>query len=548
MNASSAGQTAIDGGASLPRPGVALYRRLGVNPKVFVYLLFAVVAIVVVYPLAVLLMASFHLGQPGRMGAFTLRYYDVLLRAGDLLPLLLHSVIFSGARLGVGLILGLMFAWAVARTNVPFRGAMAWLIPIPFFMPDLLSGLSWLMLGNPQNGLINQAARGLFGIEGNVINLYGWFGLIFHASLGSISFIFIMLVGFFKNMDTSYEEAANVHGASRIGTILTITLPLLAPAILSISILVFVHGLESFENPLLFGNPGGVYVFSNEIYRMISYRHPPQYGSATALAVIVIAIMMALIAAKNIILGNRHYAVVTGKGYRPTIIPLPQIFRWTIFLIFVLYFLLAVVVPVLQIVVSSFFPIFGYYDFNQVTLKNWVNLFSDQRAMSGLRNTVLYAVGAGTAVVVLGGLIAYVRTRTRHWLGFWLELLAWTPWTLPGIVTGLALLWAWALPPAPFNLYGTAAVIVIGFVLKGLPLGTATMQSAIRQISPELEESSRVHGGSWLQTMRHVMSPLLWRGAMATFVIVFVLASRDLTIPLLLYRNGTETRSEERRT
>lgn len=542
MKMGSTAASALDGeDARLPVPAIALHRRMGLHPSVFVYALFGIVGLIVIYPLVVLLIASVHTGQPGRMGIFTLRYYEVLLRAGDLLPLLTNSVIFSGARLAIGLLLGLTFAWAVARTNVPFRGVMAWMLPIPFFMPDLLSGLSWLMLGNPQNGLINQAARELFGVEGNVVNLYGWFGLIFHASLGTISFIFIMLVGFFKNMDTSYEEAASVHGASKTWTILTITLPMLAPAILSISILVFVHGLESFENPLLFGNPGGVYVFSNEIYRMISYRHPPQYGSATALAVLVITIMMALIALKNYFLSDRQYAVVTGKGYRPTMIHLPLGFRWAIFGLFVIYFLLAVIAPVLQIVVSSFFPIFGYYDLNHATLKNWQNLFSDRRAMSGLSNTVLYSVGAGAAVVILGGLIGYVRTRSKHWLGYWLELLAWTPWTLPGIVAGLALLWAWALPPPPFNLYGTALVIVIGFVLKGLPLGTATMQSAIRQISPELEESSRVHGGSWMQTVRHVLSPLLWRGAIATFVIVFVLAARDLTIPLLLYRNGTET-------
>jgi iron(III) transport system permease protein len=108
-------------------------------------------------------------------------------------------------------------------------------------------------------------------------------------------------------------------------------------------------------------------------------------------------------------------------------------------------------------------------------------------------------------------------------------------------VLGLALLWAWALPPPPFNLYGTATVIIIGFIVKGLPLGTATLQAAIHQVSRELEESSRVHGGSWMATIRLVLLPLMRRGVLAAFVVVFALASRDLTIPLLLYRGGTET-------
>ncbi len=530
------------GGAAIGRPpAVSWINRLGIKPSLCYYLLAALLMVLVLYPLGILVVSSFYTGQPGKLGEFTLNGYRVWLQAGDLLPILFNSVVFSAARLFIGLCFALLFAWAVARTNVPYAGAMAWLIPVPFFVPDLLTGISWLMMGNPQNGLINQWARDLFGIEGNVINLYGWGGLIFHSSLNTISFMFLMLVGFFKAMDASYEEAAVTLGASRYKTLFTITFPMLTPAILSVSILVFVHGLESFENPLLFGNPGGVYVFANEIYRMLSYRHPPQYGAATALSVLVIITMVALLAMKWRMLGDRQFTVVTGKGYRPTQIRLPQTMRWGIFALFVIYFLLSVIIPITQIIISSFFQIFGVYDLDHFTLQNWQNLFRNRRAMTGLQNTIVYSAIAGVGVVLIGGLVGYVRVRTRHWLGRILAVLAWAPWTLPGVVMGLALLWAWALPPPPFNLYGTATVIILGFMIKGLPLGTATMQAAIRQISGELEESSRVHGGSWAQTARHILSPLLRRGAVATFVIVFAMAARDLTIPLLLYRGGTET-------
>jgi iron(III) transport system permease protein len=240
-------------------------------------------------------------------------------------------------------------------------------------------------------------------------------------------------------------------------------------------------------------------------------------------------------------LGDRQFTVVTGKGYRPTLLRLPNSMRWTIFALFVIYFLLAVVIPIVQIIVSSFFPIFGLYNLDHLTLQHWQNLFHNRRAMTGLQNTIIYSSIAGFGVVLIGGLVGYVRVRTHHWLGRVLEILAWAPWTLPGVVMGLALLWAWALPPPPFNLYGTATVIILGFIVKGLPLGTATMQASLRQISGELEESSRVHGGSWLRTVCHILSPLMRRGAVATFVIVFAMAARDLTIPLLLYRGGTET-------
>ena len=527
--------------AAPPDVPVSWINRLGLKSSLFCWLLAIVLLILVVYPFVVLLVASFYTGQPGNLGRFTLRSYEAWLESWDLLPILANSVIFATARLVIGLSFALLFAWAVARTDVPYARGMNWLIPVPFFVPDLLTGISWLMLGNPQNGLINILAADWFGIREPVINLYGWGGLIFHASLGTISFMFLMLVGFFKTMDASYEEAAITLGANKYRAMLTITLPMLTPAIMSVSMLVFIHGLESFENPLLFGNPGGVYLFSNEIYRMLAYRHPPQYGSATALSILLILTTFALLSLQWRRVAGRQFTVVTGKGYRPGKLKLPNLVRWTIFGLFVLYFVLAIVIPVGQIVVNSFFPIFGFYQWDIMTLDNWRNVFKDQKAINGMSNTIIYSAAAASVVVVIGGLIGYIRVRTTHWLGRYLELAAWAPWTLPGIVMGLALLWAWALPPEPFNLYGTALVIIIGFVVKGLPLGAATMQSSIHQISPELDECSRVHGGSWLKTAAYIWGPLLRRGTVATFVIVFAVAARDLTIPLLLYQGGTET-------
>ena len=512
-----------------------------ISPTVYYYILAAVVVVLVLYPVAILMIASVYSGEPGRWGEFTLKGYESWLGAFELLPILWNSIIYASSRLFISLVLGLTFAWAVARTDVPFRRTMGLLIPVPFFTPDLLTGISWLMMGNPQNGLINVFASRWFGVQGPIIDLYGWGGLIFHSSLSATALVFLLLVGFFYSMDSAYEEASVTLGASKYRTIFTVTLPMLAPAILGVSVLMFASGLDAFENPLLFGNPGKVFVFANEIYRMMEYRHPPEYNAATALSVILILITFALVWLQWWKLGGRQFTVISGKGYRPTRIKLPNVLRWSIFALFVVYFVLAIVVPLGQIIFSSFFKVFGLYRIDYMTLDNWKEIFTNDRVMIGLRNTVLYSTAAGVGTVIIAGLIGFIRVRTGHWLGRALELLAWTPWTLPGIVLGLALLWAWALPPEPFNLYGTVYVIVLGFIVKGLPLATATMQAAIHQVNTELEESSRAHGATWTQTMRLITMPLVRRGVAATFVIVFALSARDLTIPLLLYTGDTQT-------
>jgi iron(III) transport system permease protein len=241
------------------------------------------------------------------------------------------------------------------------------------------------------------------------------------------------------------------------------------------------------------------------------------------------------------ILGRREFTTISAKGYQPRRVTPHRFVRWGIFALFVLYFTLAILIPLTQICASSFFKVFGLYKPEHFTFDNWLTVFRDPRTMGGLRNTILFSSAAAAGVIALGGLIGYIRIRTRHWLGPTLELTAWLPWTMPGIVLGLALLWAWISLPQPINLYGTSMIVILGFVVNGLPLGTRTMQSAIMQVSKDLEECSMVHGASWLQTMTHIVLPLLRIGIAAAFVIVFALSARSLTIPLLLYSYGTET-------
>ncbi len=508
---------------------------------VFYYLLFLVLIVLILYPTLMLLTASFFTGQPGAWGAFTLAGYKELLTAADIGEIVVNSFIYASARTGISLILALTFAWAVARTHIPGRGLMELLLPIPFFIPDLLTAISWVMLANPQNGLINQLFVEVFGARGPVVNIYGWGGLIFHSVLHTTSFLYLLLVGLFYTMDPSYEEASIASGASPSLTTFKITLPMLLPAILGVSILSFIRSLESFEDPYLFGTPGGVYVFANEIYRVLRFRHPPQYNAATGLAVILVLLTFTLVTVQWRILGKREFTTISGKGYQPRRTTPGAFVRWGIFGIFVIYFILAIAVPLTQIFASSFFKVFGLYRLKDLTFDNWITVLHNPRAMGGLRNTIVYSTIAAAGVIAIGGCIGYIRVRTRHWLGPTLELTAWLPWTLPGIVLGLALLWAWISLPQPFNLYGTAAIVILGLVVNGLPLGTRTMQSAIMQLSKDLEECSMAHGASWIQTMAYIVLPLLRIGVAAAFVIVFALSARNLTIPLLLYSYGTET-------
>jgi iron(III) transport system permease protein len=218
---------------------LTLFLRSFTQVTVFYYLLFALLFLLVLYPTLMLLTASFFTGQPGAWGELTLDGYRELLATEDIGEIIVNSVIYASARTGISLAVALTFAWAVARAHVPGRRVMEMLIPIPFFIPDLLTAISWVMLGNPQNGLINQFFVQVLGARGPVINIYGWDGLIFHSVLHTTSFLYLLLVGFFYNMDPAYEEASIASGATPFQTTFKVTLPMLLPAILGVSILSF---------------------------------------------------------------------------------------------------------------------------------------------------------------------------------------------------------------------------------------------------------------------------------------------------------------------
>jgi ABC-type Fe3+ transport system permease subunit len=371
---------------------------------IFYYLLFFVLIFLVLYPILMLLTASFFTGQPGAWGQFTLAGYRELYETEGIAEIFFNSLIYASARTGISLLLALIFAWAVARGQIPYRGLMEVLLPIPFFIPDLLTAISWVMIANPQNGLINQFFFSYFGVREPVVNIYGWGGLIFHSVLSTTAFLYLLLVGFFYNMDPSYEEASTACGASQFLTTFKITLPMLLPAILGVSILSFIRGLESFEDPYLFGTPGGVYVFANEIYRVLRHRHPPQYNAATGLAVILMIITFILVTAQWKILGNREFTTISAKGYQPRRIKPHPVIGWSIFALFVVYFTLAILIPLTQICASSFFKVFGLYNPEHFTFDNWLKVLRDPRTMGGLRNTIIFSTLAAAGVITLGGL------------------------------------------------------------------------------------------------------------------------------------------------
>jgi iron(III) transport system permease protein len=495
------------------------------------------VAFLVLFPLVMLLFGSFWTARPGFPGALTLNNYIQAYTDPETYRVLLTTVLLIGAKTILAVTFASTLAWIVTRTDTPFRGTLEILLTLPFFIPGLLEAIGWIMLLSPNTGTINVWLRSLLGLQDAPLNVYSLGGMIWVMSLGSTSFIFLLLVNALRNMDASLEESSRASGAGAVRTAVSVTLPLIAPVIFGAGMLSFIRAMDSFEVPVLLGLPARVFVFSNRIYAAIQYDYPVNYGLATALGVSFFALMGLLIFVQNRVLRGKNFFVVTGKGYQPRIVRLGR-FRYVTLAVCLGYFVIGTGLPLSQVLVGSFLRVFGLPRWDLFTWNNYLAILSDATLWRGLVNTFVVCGCAALATVLLCTMIAYITTRTTYVARNALDVLSWLPWAIPGIVAGVGMLWAYIT--LPVRLYGTLALLMIVLLTTGLPLGVRLMSGVMVQLGNELEESSRVHGASWQYTFRQILVPLLKPALAGAFLLLFVNFSRAVSTTILFVGPGTE--------
>jgi len=490
------------------------------------------------YPLAMLFYGSLHSTPPGMAGTFNLDGY-VALGSDENLAALVNTVAISLVKTILSLALAILLAWIVARTDTPGRGVLEVLITLPFFIPPILTATAWAMLGNAQVGTINLVWKAITGLETPLVDVYSYGGVIWHMMQYSTPFIFLLIVDAFRAMDPSLEEASRMSGASRWQTFWRVTFALMLPVTTSAFILSFIRGMESFESAVFFGTPVGINVITTQIYNSITQKGTPDYQSATALGFAAMALMFLLVLLQSRLLRGRSFTTVTGKGYSPNVTRLGGL-RWVTFSICVAFFALTVVLPVGQLLLSSFFQFFGFYQLDMLTLQHYRDVWENDEFWHAFGNTMLLGVVGATATMALGGIVAYVTTRT-NWRGRRLiDILA---WMMPGMVLGIGVLWGFATLPHSIPIYGTLWALLLAYIALGTPVAVRVTSGAYAQIAKDIEECSRVHGAGWWQTLGRILIALAWPAFAVGWVLIFFGIMRELSASILLYVPDTEVMS-----
>jgi len=505
----------------------------------FAITLFVLLLATVGGPIALVVWMSLRRGLPGTDSPLTLQNYASLFGDDFFQKALGNTVVFAVLSLLVTFVFLVPLSVLFARSDLPFRRAFIVMLSVVVLIPTFLRAIGWILLLSPEIGLINRGLMALFPFEQAPLNIYTMGGMAFIQGLAFVPAGYFMLSPAYRAMDPALEEAAYTSGLGKLRTFLSIDIPLTAPALLGTLVYFAMTAVSAFEAPGIIGTPARIFVLSSVIFTDV---HPqsvglPDYGAAGASGMIMLVLGVVLAAVYfRAIRRSRMYAVVSGKGYRPRVL---QLGRWApLALAFVLlFFAMEVVLPLGMLLWASLTPYLvapGADALPLVSLANYGRMFTSSSGRA-ITNTIILLAIAPLLATLVAVATAWVVTRTASRLRSAIDLLAFAPHAVPSVLVAVALAYAALLVRGTIPLYGSIVLIALADAIIFVAFASRTLNSAMVQIQRDLEEAGRVGGLTPLDTLRHVILPLVRPAVVNSWFWVALLSYREVTMALVLY-------------
>jgi iron(III) transport system permease protein len=491
------------------------------------WLLFAATAVVLLfigYPLVQLVLKSLPLANYLTQLSEPLSYHA-----------LLNTLYISVGITLLATSIGSLLAFLIIRTDLPLKRLVRGGIYLLFLTPSYVSAMAWIQLFG-RAGYITRWLREALGFVRPPWDLYTLEGVILVMGLNMIPIAYMATATALRNADPAREEASIMSGASSMRTFWSVTVPLALPGILAGAFLVFVHGVSGFGVPAMMAMSSGHLVLTTRIYAALGHY---DVRMACALSVFLVALIALVLWIHNAILRRNRFGTSASSSRSITTYTLGH-WRWPTTATFLVFFALFAMGPLAMIGLSSLLKAWGLpIAWSNLTIGNYRSIFSVGVSARALRNSFLFAAGGATCASILGLAISYIVQRTQFRGRRILDFLATVPLAVPGPVIAASMIFAWTA--APLQLYNTPWIILVAYTVAFVPYTVRTISGVLKSMQESQEEAGWLSGGSWARVFANVVFPVVRRGVWAGWMLVFLMAFREIPISTMLYTQGTET-------
>ncbi|HEV7309640.1 MAG TPA: iron ABC transporter permease [Ensifer sp.] len=452
-----------------------------------------------------------------------------------------NTLITATGGMVVSVVIGALFASAVALTDVRGKLVLSFAFMLPMMIPPQVTALAWVEMTGPASPLLK--TLGIAPPLGSPQPLYSLGGISLLLGVQHAPLVFLALKAGLSASPRDGVEAARLAGATPLRVFRDIVAPLSAPGLIAGAAIAFVSGVGNFGIPAILGIPAGIEVLPTLIYTRLA-----SFGAGTFGEIALLSSLIAVIAAMGLMLQQRALA---GKDYR--IIGLSGAnaafslgrLRLAVELVLLLILFFVLVAPLAALVASSLVPAYGVpLNLQTVSLRAYEEiLFRQSMTLKAFGNSMFLATTAALGLLAVSVPSAYLMTRRKGGLANALGILIEIPYALPGIVLAVAFILTFAapLPVLDISLYGTIWIILIAYFSSFLAVSLKPVMSAFLQMDPSLEEAARLSGAGFFRRMRDVILPLVAPAAGAAIILVFLIAANELTVSALLWSAGTQT-------
>lgn len=488
-----------------------------------IVVLIAFLTLFILYPLAILMVDSV-VGEHGP----TLDVFARVL-AMPTFDTAITNTLSLGLFVGVAAaLIGLLFAYVEEYVQLKSRlmsGLFKLVSLLPVVSPPFVLSLSVIMLFG-KAGIIT---RHMLGIYDN--NVYGFWGIALVQTMTFFPVCYMMFKGLLKNIDPSLEEAARDMGASRWKVFTSVTLPLVLPGIGNAFLVTFIESIADFANPMLIG--GSFDTLATSIYLQITGAYDKQ--GAAAMAVVLLLITLAMFVVQKYALEARATATLTGKASRARMLITDNSVRIPLSILCAAVALF-VVLMYICVPFGALFKTWGY-DFT-LTTKWFQQMFTMHHGFQAFRDSFLLSLIAAPITALLSTVISYLVVKRRFRSRGFIEAVSMLAMAVPGTVLGVGYIRGFSggifHTGVLQGLYGTAAILIIVFIVRSLPTGTRSGISALRQIDKSIEESAYDMGANSLQVFMTVTLPLIKDSFLSGLVTSFVRSITAISAIILL--------------